>query len=266
MAAADAGAGVAAGSNDRLTEPDSFDLTKYSNLFLSACENGHTDLLKFLFAKELFGKEAILRAMKKWFYSDLRGLIWSFVDINLDVNLTNFRGMCGLMLASKNGQVDIIKMLLQIPDLDFNIQDKSGMSSLLHATRRGKWKVVDLLLQQKDLNVNLRDESGWSSLMIASRKGKMVSEFLTREDIDINILDNDEAMSALILASKYGHTEAVEELLYDPNLHLSALMNSGDTQYEGALHYAYKKNHIEIISILELDDDSYIDEDEEHYI
>jgi len=241
------------------TQPESYDLTKYSNLYLQAAEHGHKDLLKFLFAEELFGKRTLLMAMKKWFYHDLCGLIWSFVHVPLDVNHTNFRGMSGLMLSAKNGHIEIVKLLMKLSKLNLNIQDKSGTTALLHATRRGQWEIVKLLLDEPTLNVNLQDESGWTSLMIASRKGKMVDQFLERKDIDINLMDNEMEVSALILASKYGHAEAVDNLLYHESLDLSALTNEGETQYDAALLQAYEKNHTAIISILELDDcdDSY---------
>jgi len=252
---------------DQPTRPESFDSKKYSNLFLSACENGHSNLLKFLFAEELFGKKTMLKSMSKWFYDDLCGLIWSFVTIPFDVNTTNARGVTGLMLAAKNDQIEIMKILLKIPKIDLNLQDKTGFSALHHASRRQKWRVVELLLKEPSLNVNLRDESGWTSLMFASRQGKMVDEFLTRSEIDVNVMNNERDLTALILGSKHGRGEAVESLLYHETLDLSALMNSGQTQYEDALLHAYEKKNEEVISILELDD---LEEDsldmEEHYI
>jgi len=236
------------------TKPKSYDLTEYSNLYLQAAEHGHKDLLTFLFAEDLFGKRALFAAMKKWFYSDLCGLIWSFVAVPLDVNHTNFRGMSSLMLSAKKGNIGVVKLLLKLPNLDLNLQDKSGMTALLHATRRGQWQAVSLLLDEPSLNVNLQDDSGWSSLMIASRKGKMVDQFLERKDINLNLMDNEMDLSALILASKYGHPEAVDSLLYHDTLDLSALTSKGETQFESALLQAYEKNHTEIVSILELDD------------
>jgi len=245
-----------AAEDDQPSNPESFDSTNYSNLYLNACEHGHSNLIKFLFAEELFGKRAILQAMNKWLYTDLSGLIWSFISVHLDVNFTNFRGMSGLGLASKNGHIDIVEMLLKVPDIDVNSQDKSGMTPLLHATRRRRWKILKCLLTQQLLDVNLSDESGWTPLMVASRYGigKIVDEFLKREDIDVNIADNERELTALILASKYGHAEAVDMLLYHESLDLSALTKTGQTQYEDALLQAYDKNHTNVISILELDD------------
>jgi hypothetical protein len=87
--------------------------------------------------------------------------------------------------------------------------------------------------------------------MIASRKGQNVSLFLKNGEVDVNIQDEEGDVTALVLASKYGYPEVVEELIYHPDLNLSLLMHSGQTQLEDALLYAYKKCSIEIISILE---------------
>jgi ankyrin repeat protein len=239
--------------NNSPVAPDILDFSKYSNLYLGACESGHVELLKFLFAEELFGKQTILKTMNKWFCFDLCGLVWSFLHVPLDVNTTNFRGMTGLSQAAKNGHENVVQLLLQIPGIDVNLRCKSGMNPLLLATRRSQWNVVDLLLKEKTTDVNIRDESGWTSLMIASRKGKKVNKFLDRPEIDVNIAD-EEGLTALVLASKYGHPEAVDSLLYFEDLDLSLLTTNGQTQYESALLYAYDKKHTEIISILEIED------------
>jgi len=234
------------------TEPQFRDTSLYTNLYIGSCETGEVSFLKFLFAKELYGKKELLKVLDKWFCFDLGNLIWTFLEVRLDVNFQNFRGETGLICAARRGNVSVVNLLLRIPQTDVNLTDKSGMSALLHATRRSN-SCVKLLLDFSGLDVNATDQSGWSSLMIASRKGRNVESFLKQPGIDPNIQDVGKRFTALILASKYGHPRVVEQLINHKSMDLSTVMGTGNTQLEEALLHAYEKNHAHIISILEED-------------
>merc|ERR1712048_28654 len=186
---------------------------------------------------------------------DICEFIWTFLEVPMDVNFTNFRGMTGLLCASKNGHSKIVEMLLHVPGIDVNARDKSGMSALLHATRRCNFETVNLLLEAKDIDVNCRDKSGWTPLMIASMKGQNIEPFLEQPNIDLNVKDKKKMCTALTLASRYGHPKVVHDLIHHENMDLSTLLKKGEyTQYDLALLHAYEKNSIEIISLLEEDE------------
>lgn len=238
-----------------LVSSNSQDTSKYTNLYLSSCENGNETFLQFLFAKDLFGKRELVKVLEKWFCFDLGQLIWSFLEVNIDVNFQNFRGETGLICAARKGNTKIVDLLLCIEATDVNLRDKSGMSALLHATRRNNCDCVRTLLSSPEIDVNSRDRSGWTSLMIASRKGLNVEPFLKRTDVEPNIFDEEKAFTALILASKYNHPKVVEQLINHNGMNLSTVMENGNTQLQQALLYAYEKNCSKVINLLEEDED-----------
>lgn len=237
--------------NNTPTEPDSRDTTKYTNLFLHSCEIGEPGLLHFLFAEELYGRKRILDEVNRWFVNDISEYIWSFLVVPMDVNFSNVCGMTGLIRAAKKGHTNVVKLLLQIPGIDVNARDKNGLSALLHATRRRHLDVVSLLLQNEKVNINCTDEHGRTPLMVGCQKRVDVSMFLRHPNIDLNQIDVSGKVTALTLAARYGHKQAVERLVCHEKMNTCLPLHDEKNQLEVALLQAYDRNKTQIIDVLE---------------
>ena len=170
-----------------------------------------------------------------------------------------------LLLAAEYNLVEIVEFLLSMPEINVNLRDKNRWTALMYASRYGHVEIVKLLLSKPDLNVNLQSEGGWTALMIASWKGKVeivklllsrsksvytgMSETLTRstnQRLDVNIED-ESGETALMLASKNGHTEIVKLLLSRPEIDV----NLRNVWVRTALMIASQWRHTEIVSLLE---------------
>ena len=102
---------------------------------------------------------------------------------DVDLNMQNDVGETALIVATKLGNVAIVKALLRDPwRLDFNLQDNRGLTALMHAASRGgSDELLSALLDagaeadaQGDpwpLDVNLQDNRGLTALMHAASRG-----------------------------------------------------------------------------------------------
>ena len=69
-------------------------------------------------------------------------------DIN--VNLQNKWGTTALIIASKRGHTDIVKLLLAVPSIDVNVQNKFyGETALSIASKNGHTDIVKLIKNHK---------------------------------------------------------------------------------------------------------------------
>ena len=130
----------------------------------------------------------------------------SLLEEGTDFNYRTQEGYSFLMLASKQGHLDIVGMLLS---KGANIHDKDttdGYSSLMIASQEGCLSVVELLLSK---GANIHDKTtthGYTSLMIASQQGHMsVVELLLSKGANIHDRDTTHGYSSLFLATRDGH-------------------------------------------------------------
>ena len=116
-----------------------------------------------------------------------------------------------LLLASKNGHNNVVKLIIQRCG-HVNSTDDNDQSALIVASQHGHSEVVKTLIEH-GAQVDMQDKNGMSSLMFASQNGhqEIVKIILTKEP-QVN-LQNNEGWSALMLASWNCHVETVEILL-----------------------------------------------------
>ena len=131
-----------------------------------------------------------------------------------------------LMLASKNGNLEIVKSLID-NGADVNAKDDDGDTALIYASANGNSDVVNTLLENK-ANVHSKNNNGEIALMLASHFGQNdVVNTLIKNKATVNEKDYD-GDTALMMASVYGHNEVVKTLI-DNGAYINERNFDGDT-------------------------------------
>nr|CAD1841987.1 unnamed protein product [Ananas comosus var. bracteatus] len=152
-----------------------------------------------------------------------------------------------LRSTAKQGDVDVVKELLQaLPELSMTV-DLSNTTALHTAATQGHIDVVNYLLDVYGSLALIARSNGKTALHSAARNGHLeVVRALLRKDPGIVTRTDKKGQTALHMAAKGTSLELVEVLLNcDP-----ALVNSVDTKGNSALHIAARKGRCQIIKRL----------------
>lgn len=111
-----------------------------------------------------------------------------------------------ILLASSEGHVEVVKLLLQdLPD-PVEVLDRDGRNILHLAARHGRTNVVSFVLKNRHLHelINMTDEGGNTPLHLATRHWHpmVVRAFTWDKRVDVAMI-NDEGMTALDVAEYY---------------------------------------------------------------
>ena len=163
----------------------------------------------------------------------------------VDVNVSDEQATL-LVYAVYGGYADIVKVLLEQPNVDVNLAQTGGATPLYLATTLGHVEIVRLLLGARGINVNLATSEGATPLMIAAQKGReeVMKLLLAVPGIELDAQKGDRA-TALYMAVQIGFPGIVKQLVRagaDVNLPLSNGMTP--------LSNAAGAGHIEIVKIL----------------
>ena len=154
------------------------------------------------------------------------------------MDLTDNDGLSALMLASKMACPKEVKELLK-NEVDLKNNNEWSAPMSAYAVR-----LVKLLLEN-GAQVDLTDNDGDSALMLASKAGHSeVVKLLLANNAQVDLTDND-GDSALIYASQEGHSEVVKLLLAN-NAQVDLKDNDGDS----ALMCASQEGHSEVVTLL----------------
>ena len=142
-----------------------------------------------------------------------------------------------LHLASKNGQVYLIKNLLRAK-VDINALNAEGLSSLHWAVINGNIEVTKLLIE-KGANIEIKDSGcGSSPLLFACQNGRTkIVKFLIEKGADINT-KNSKGSNAIHFAAQSGKTEIVDFLLQN-GLEINMKDNNGENPLFYAMYYRH---------------------------
>ena len=136
-------------------------------------------------------------------------------DEEVDINGVD---RCDTPLASavNNGHINIVRRLLEVPEMKLDIDDCRGNTALHYACDDNRVSIIRLLCQDSRCSpdiVNKKNRLGWTPLMVAVHGG---------------------------------HLDIVRILLEHPGIKLNITRNPGET----ALHYACDHNRVSIIKLL----------------
>ena len=193
------------------------------------------------------------------------------LENGVDINATDKEGWTALIHASKNGYLEMVKLLVE-NGADVNIKNNEGKTALEYASDKGYLEIVKYL-KMKDINyksetdlikfsysrnlegvkyliekgedVNAKDKDGRTALIHASKNGYLeMVKLLVKNGADINAKDN-YGWSALILASDGGHFEVVKYLIEN-----GANVNIQYEHGETALICAAAEGYLKIVKFL----------------
>jgi ankyrin repeat protein len=161
-----------------------------------------------------------------------------------DVNSRRtFDNMTPLHLASQNGHVEVVQVLLEC-GADSSAQNKDGSTPLHWASLSGHVEVVQVLLEC-GADSSAQNKDGSTPLHWASQSGNVeLVQVLLDRGADPSAKHND-GWTPLHLASQFGHVEVVQVLL-ERGANPSAQNNNGWTP----LHGASQLGHVEVVQVL----------------
>ncbi len=178
-----------------------------------------------------------------------------------NVNAQGSDGRTALFVASQEGHLEVIKLLLQTDKVDVNLQTTNGETALHASSLYGHLEVVRELLQNNKVDVNLQTTNGatalhasslngsdgWTALILACQQGhvEVVRELLQNNKVDVNLQTTDGA-TALHVVTEYYKPKVVSLLLEHDNLDV----NSQDAIGATALHIASAKGRVDIVEML----------------
>jgi len=224
-------------------------IAEFNKELIKASKTGNLMLLKGLLAipginvnaKDNNGDTALMMASNEG-NTEIAKLLLSKPGIN--VNAKGNYGDTALMMASYNGDEEIVKLLLDKPDININAKNKVGKTALIITSYNGDEEIVKLLLAKPGIDVNAKNIYGYRAFNC--RYAKIVELLLFTGSIDVNSTNNNDGNTALLDASKNGHTEVVKVLLTVTGINVNAQNKYGKT----ALMNASKKGHTEIAKLL----------------
>lgn len=181
-----------------------------------ACIEGHNEIIKLLLEKEV-----------------------NTETFNADV-------ITGFHLASMYGQADTIRFLLaHRADIIDSIDNHQGLTALMLASGEGHIETVKLLLD-KGAKIDISDNKGLTALHLASINGYFKTVRLLIDEMEnIDIAGKINGLTALMLASGKGHIKTVKLLL-----NREAKIDATDKNYRTALMWACLQNRISIVELL----------------
>jgi ankyrin repeat protein len=127
----------------------------------------------------------------------------------INVNKANSYGETPLMMASINGDLEMVKTLVEIKKADIN---QSGWNPLIYACSKGRLDVAKYLVQH-GADVNSTSPNGSTPLMMAAMSGnEYVVKYLLDQGADLKIR-NSLGFSAIDMAKQYDHPWIEEGLI-----------------------------------------------------
>lgn len=166
----------------------------------------------------------------------------TFLEAGIDPNL-RVADKTALLEASKEGHLEIVKLLLEKGADMYASSDTHGFTALHMASKRGHLEVVKLLLKKRypwNFEVS-KTGVGFTMLKFSSKTNSPQSQF----PFDMETQDNTNGYTALHMASNEGHFEVVKFLLEK-----GADINIQSWACGTALQMACKAGHLKVVKLL----------------
>ncbi|KAK8628933.1 hypothetical protein V6N13_077795 [Hibiscus sabdariffa] len=209
--------------------------------------NTEEDELKELLAKQNSSGETALYVLAEYGYVDLVDEMIKYYDL-ADAGIKARNGFDAFHIAAKQGDLEILKVLLAVhPELAMTV-DLSNTISLHTAATQGHIEIVNFLLEAGSGLATIARSNGKTALHSAARNGHVeVVRALLASEPGIAPRTDKKGQTALHMAVKGQNLAVVEELI---NVNPSLMINMVDTKRNTALHIATRKGRTEIVKLL----------------
>ncbi|XP_006366327.1 ankyrin repeat-containing protein At5g02620-like [Solanum tuberosum] len=208
-------------------------------------ETGEEDLAEMMIKQNSAGETALYVAAEYGYYQLVRDMIHYYDLVAAGIKARN--GYDALHIAAKQGDLDMVKVLMEAhPELSMTV-DISNTTALHTAANQGHIEVVNYLLEAESSLATIAKSNGKTALHSAARNGhlQVVKALLNKEPGIATRMDK-KGQTALHMAVKGQNLEVVEELTRaDPSL-INMVDNKGNT----ALHIAARKGRDQIVKLL----------------
>lgn len=203
------------------------------------------DLSELLSKQNSSGETALYVAAEYGYVDVVREMI-KFYDLAA-AGIKARNGFDALHIAAKQGDLDILKVLMEaLPELSMTV-DISNTTALHTAAMQGHIEVVNFLMESGSSLAAIARSNGKTALHSAARNGHVeVVRALLEKEPAIATRTDKKGQTALHMAVKGQNLEVVEELIKgDPSL-----LNMVDTKDNTALHIATRKGRAQIVKKL----------------
>jgi ankyrin repeat protein len=183
-----------------------------------------------------------------WYDDDALGLasrrgLTSVVEMLLEhgapAALQNENGECPLLLATRNGHEDIVRMLLPRAPPTVEMEDDNGDTAWSIARHDHLLEITKLLLQEGKFSAG--NPLLEKCLLDSARNGEtdVLGIMLQRKPLDLEFVDDD-GRTALSWAAQNGHAAVVKQLLDTGKVDPDAKNEDGSTPLWYAAHNGYE--------------------------
>ncbi|KAJ1431946.1 PGG domain [Sesbania bispinosa] len=211
---------------------------------VSGTEEGE---LRELLVKQNHAGETALYVAAEYGYVDMVREMIKYYDL-ADAGIKARNGFDALHIAAKQGDLDIVKILMEAhPELSMTV-DPSNTTALHTAATQGYTEIVKFLLEAGSSLATIARSNGKTALHSAARNGHLeVVKALLEKEPGVATRTDKKGQTALHMAVKGQSLEVVEELIKaDPSSIINMVDNKGNT----ALHIATRKGRAQIIKLL----------------
>ncbi|KAI7982965.1 Ankyrin repeat-containing protein [Camellia lanceoleosa] len=203
------------------------------------------DLPELLLKQNQAGETALYVAAEYGYVELVREMI-KYYDLGA-ASIKARNGFDALHIAAKQGDLEVVKVLMEAhPELSMTV-DISNTTALHTAATQGHIEVVNLFLVSESSLATIARSNGKTALHSAARNGHVeVVKALVCKDPGAATRNDKKGQTALHMAVKGQSLEVVEELIKaDPSL-----LNKVDTKGNTALHIATRKGRAQIVKLL----------------
>lgn len=206
-----------------------------------------TEIMEYL--EETLGIEKTIDdACKSIVYYNLRSLIECEKIIQVNPNKHESVGYTLLSIASMNGDLDIIKYLIQKFDkIDINLKTTSGLSPLMFAALKGHYEVIKYYSTLPKIDINATNNQKMTALHLACQIGnlKIVKFLCSLPKININP-DCGLNLRPIDLAANKGYIEIIRYISSLPNV---VIYNTGEKSIS-IIELAVQSKNIEVVKLV----------------
>ena len=141
-----------------------------------------------------------------------RDTIGFFVKhLKCDPNITDEKGCTPLMLAAREGNLEIVKFLIEKMGCDTNIVDIYGNEVIHIAALQGHLPVLKYLINEKNIDKNSHSTKGTTPLSAAAAKGNLV---IVKYLLEIgSAIEDGDFRTPMHYASQFDHLGTVKYLM-----------------------------------------------------